>query len=127
MHIGITSFIFDFFLDIVLVKTDNTLLELLKVCNMMKSFKNIIFELFLVALLFIKNCLQGPDLIGETLLSHSEIINNQSQVLVHSIKMLQFLSHLIGLFVQFLDIKLPWSNISLKLLDLVIKHKLELL
>jgi len=93
----------------------------------MKSFKNIIFELFLVALLFIKNCLQGPDLIGETLLSHSEIINNQSQVLVHSIKMLQFLSHLIGLFVQFLDIKLPWSNISLKLLDLVIKHKLELL
>jgi len=67
------------------------------------------------------------NLIGKTLLSHSKIINNQSQVLVDSIEVLEFLSHLVGLLVEHLNFKFSRTNVSLKLLDLVIQDKFEFL
>jgi hypothetical protein len=41
--------------------------------------------------------------------------------------MLQLLSHDVGLLVKFLNFKFSWADISLELLDFVIKDKLELL
>jgi len=66
-------------------------------------------------------------LVCETLLSHSKIINDQGQVLIDSVEVLQLLSHDVGLLIELLDLKLSWTNVSLKLLDFVIKHELELL
>lgn len=60
-------------------------------------------------------------------MSHSQIVYNQCQVLVDSVEELELLSHLVGLFVQFLDLKLTWSDVSFELLNLVVKHELELL
>lgn len=65
----------------------------------MKAIKDIIFELFLEALLFIQFGSKILDLIGKTLLSHSEIIDNQSQVLIDSIEMSELLSHFISLLI----------------------------
>ncbi len=39
--------------------------------------------------------------------------------------MLELLPHLIGLLIELLDLDLTGSDISLKLLDLVIEHELE--
>jgi hypothetical protein len=41
--------------------------------------------------------------------------------------MLQLLSHDVGLFIELLNFKLSWTDVSLKLLDLIIKHELEFL
>lgn len=113
MKVSVTSFILDFFLDVLFVKTDDTSFKLFKVCDMMKTIKDIIFELLLEALLFIKFGSKILDLISETFLPHSEIIDNQCQVLIDSIEMSELLSHLVSLLIQFLNIKLSWADISL--------------
>ncbi len=40
--------------------------------------------------------------------------------------MLELLSHFVGLFIKLLDFEFSGSNVSLKFLNLVIQHKLEL-
>lgn len=99
MKVSITSLILNLFLYVFLVKTDDTRFKLFKVSDMMKAIKYIIFELFLEALLFIQFGSKILYLIGKTLLSHSEIIDNQSQVLIDSIEMSELLSHLISLLI----------------------------
>jgi hypothetical protein len=66
-------------------------------------------------------------LIGQTLLSHSKIINDQSQILVDTIEMLKLLSHLVCLFIELLDLNFTGSNVTLKLFNLIVEHELELL
>jgi len=53
VKISVSLFIFHLFLDIFFVETDHTLLQLLEICNVMKAFKNIIFELLFEALMLI--------------------------------------------------------------------------
>jgi hypothetical protein len=126
MEISVTSLVFDFFLDVLLMESNHTSLKLLEISDMMKAFEHIIFELLLETLLFIKLCSEILDFVSQTFLSHSQIINNQSQVLVDSIEMSQFLSHLVCLLIQLLDIKLSWTNVSLQFFDFVIQYELEL-
>lgn len=94
---------------------------------MVQALKDIILELLLVAFLTIKYLTKVLNLVGETLLSHSEIIDNQSQILVNTIKVFELLSHLVCLFIEHLNFKLTWPNVSLKFLDLIVEHKLEFL
>jgi hypothetical protein len=93
----------------------------------MQALIDIILELLLVGLLLVQFLAKVLDLVGKALLSHSEIINNQCQVQVHSIEVLQLLTHLVCLLIQGLNLELSWTDISLQLLDLIIEHKLELL
>ena len=65
----------------------------------MKTFENVIFELLLETLLVIKALSQMSDLVCKSFLSHPQVVHNECQVLVHSVKVLKLLSHLVGLLV----------------------------
>ena len=126
MEISVSLLILYLFLNILLVKSDNSLLKLFEVGNVMEALENIILELLFKLLLLIQLVSKVLNFIGKTFLSHSEIIDDQSKILIDSVEMLEFLSHLISLLIKFLDFKFSGSNISLKLLNLVIKHELKL-
>jgi len=53
MKIGISSLVLDLFLHILLVKADDTTLKLFEIGDVMQAIEDVIFELFLVALLLI--------------------------------------------------------------------------
>lgn len=108
------------------MEANNSSLELFEISYMMEHLVNIVLELFLVVLLLIQVSPQLLYIVCESLLSHSEIVHDKCQILIDSVEMLELLSHLVGLLVQSLDIKLSWSNLSLELLDLVIKNELKL-
>lgn len=93
----------------------------------MEALENIVLELLLETLLVIELFSQVGHLIGQTLLSHSKIINDQSQILVDTIEMLKLLPHLVCLFIELLDLNFTGSNVTLKLLNLIVEHELELL
>lgn len=126
VEVSISLLILDLFLDILFVEADHTLLQLLEVGNVMKTFKDVILELLLEALLLIKILSQMSDLIGQAFLTHAQVIDNKSQVLVNTIEMLELLTHLVSLLVKLLDFNFTGSNVTLKLLNLVIQDELEL-
>lgn len=109
------------------MEANDSSLELLEVSDVVECLEDVILELLFVVLLFIQALSEILNLISQTFLSHSQIIDDKGQVLVDTIEVLQLLSHLVGLLVQLLDLKFSWSNISFELLDFVIEHKLELL
>jgi hypothetical protein len=118
-------FLFELFLDVDLVKTHDLLLQLFVIANLVQTVMNVVFELFNFAFLLFENRSQFPLFENETLLPHSEIFNNQTQVVVHALKVLFFLFHLVGLFLEFFDLLSPRSNVCSKLFDLVVKYELE--
>lgn len=127
VQVGVSLLILDLFLDVLLVEADDALLEFLEVSDVMQALEHIVLELLLEALLVIQLLAQVRHLVSQALLSHSEIINDQSQVLINTIKVLKLLSHLVGLLIKLLDFNLTGSNVTLELLDLVIEDELELL
>lgn len=126
MEIGIALLIFNLFFYVLLMKTNDALLKFFKVGNVVKAFEDIVLKLLLEAFLVIKLLSQVGNLIGQALLSHAEIVDDQSEVLVHSVEVLKLLSHLVGLLIELLDLDFTGSDVSLELLDLVIEHELEL-
>jgi hypothetical protein len=60
-------------------------------------------------------------------LPHSEIVNDESKILIDSVEMLELLPHDVGLLLKFLNFYLSRSDISLQLLDFVIQNELEFL
>ena len=58
--------------------------------------------------------------------SHPQILNNQTQVHKDSLEVSLLLLHLIGLLLELVDSVASWPNITLQLLDFVIKYELEL-
>ena len=69
-------------------------LELLEVSDVVECLKDVILELLFVVLLFIQALSEILNLVSQTFLSHSQIIDDKGQVLVDTIEMLQLLSHL---------------------------------
>lgn len=59
-------------------------------------------------------------------MAHLEILNDEFQVCADGLEVLHFDLHLIDLFVQRGNVVFTGKDISLQLLDLIIKHKLEL-
>ena len=92
----------------------------------MHTVKKIIFESLLIVILSIYFHSIVCDFVCKTLLSHSKIINDQSQILIHTIKMLQFRPHLVCLLIEFLNFYFSWPNISFQFLNLIVKNKFEL-
>lgn len=126
VEVCIALLILDFLLDVLLVEADDTLLELLEVSDVVKALEHIVLELLLEALLLIELFSQVRHLVSETFLSHTQVVHDQCEVLVHTVKVLELLSHLVCLLIQFLDLDLPGPNVSLQFLYLVVKNELEL-
>jgi len=126
MKVSISLLILDLFFDILFVKADDSFLELLEISNMMEALEDIVLELLLEALLFIKLLPQMSDLICQTFLSHTQIVHDKRKILVNTIEMLELLTHLISLLIQFLNLDLTGSNITLEFLNLVVEDELEL-
>jgi hypothetical protein len=99
MKVSIALLILDLFFNILLVKSDNTLLQLFEISDVVKALKYIILELLFEAFLLIELFSQVSDFIGQTFLSHTQIINDKSEILIHSVEVLQLLSHLICLLI----------------------------
>ena len=70
------------------MQTNNPFLQFLEVGNVMKTLKDIILELLFKAFLFIELFSQVCDFIGQAFLAHTKIIDNKSQVLIHTVKVL---------------------------------------
>ena len=66
------------------------------------------------------------DHLYHVLLSCLQIIDNVTEVGVDLIVVPKILVHFIGLLLEPRDLLTPWSNISFKFLDFIVKHKLEL-
>lgn len=107
------------------MEADDTCFQLFVVGRVVQCLVNVILELLFVRLLLVKLLSKILDLIGETFLPHSEIIDDKSQVLVHPIEVFQLLSHLVGLLVKRLDLELSWTDVTLQLLDLVVENEFE--
>lgn len=110
-----------------LVKADDSLLELLVVSDVVQCIVYLIFELLLLLFLSLQDLAQVTVLTNQPTHPHSQILNNQTQVHKDSLEMSLLLLHLICLLLELVDSVASWPNITLQLLDLVIKHKLELL
>jgi len=117
--------LFEFFLHINLVEAYDLLLQLFKIANRVQTIVYIVFELFNFTFLLFENRSQLPLFKNKALLSHSEILNNQTQVVVDALKVLFLLFHLVGLFFEFFDFFSSRSDVCSKLFDLVIKDELE--
>ena len=126
VDIGVSGLVLDLLFHVFLVQSDDSSLQLFEVSDVMENLEDIILEFLLVALLLVQLLPQVFDLGGQTLLSHSQIVNDQSQVLVHPVKMLQLLPHDVGLLLKLLDLDLSWADVSLQFLDFIIQDELEL-
>jgi len=127
MDVSVSGLVLDLFFDVLFMESNDTSLKLLEISDVVKDLKNIVLELLLVSFLLVKVLSQVFDLGGQTLLSHSEIIHDKSKILIDSVEMLQLLPHDVGLLLELLNFNFSWADISLELLDFVIKNELELL
>lgn len=127
VQVIVTLLILYLFKDILFMKTNYSSFQLFEIVNMEQNFVNVVFELLLIGLLLIQFFLEVFNFMGQTFLSHTQIINNKCKILVNSVEMLQFLAHFACLFIEFVNFFLTRSDISFKLFNFVIKHELELL
>jgi len=127
VKVSVSTFLLHLLLHVLFVQADHSSLQFLEIGDVVQYLKNIILEGFLVALLLVEVLTQLLYFVGEAFLTHAQVINNQSQVLVDSVEEFELLTHLVGLLVELLDFELSWANVSLELFDLIIEHKLELL
>lgn len=107
------------------MKADDALLQFFEISDVMKALEYIVLELLFEALLFVKLLSKVSYLICETLLTHSQIIDDQGKVRVDSVEMLELLSHLVGLLVELLNFDLSRSDFTFQLLNLVIEDEFE--
>lgn len=114
------------FLDPSLVEAHNAPLKFLVVGDVLDNLKNIVLETFLSEDLDVKSMSTSQVFFLKTLVAHLEILNNEFQVCADGLEVLHFDLHLIDLFVQRGDIVFTGKDIALQLLDLIIKHELEL-
>ena len=112
---------------IALIESDAGFLQLLEVGNMVETGEDIVFELPDAPILVHPHLHQLLQLIFETLLSLGQIGHNQLQVVFDAAEVEDLLLHLTSGVLQLLDDFLPWPDVSLQLLDLVVEHELELL
>lgn len=110
------------------VKSDNALLELF-VCQTVleEHLLAVVLELSHFLILLRNRDLHLAERLRKTFLAHSQVIHNQDKILVDSIKVLLLWSHLVRLFIQLLNLHFLRADVSLELLNLIVKYKFELL
>ena len=110
------------------VKSDDSLLQLFEIVLILAVGRvEILLKAALHFLLLVDGLLKLGRLLGESLLSHAEIVDDEHQVLVYAVELLLLGSHLIGLLIKLLNLHIFRADVSLELLDLVVEHELELL
>ena len=96
------------------VEPHNTLFQLLVgQCVLEQLLVDVVFESLHGAFLGVDFVLHLLCSLRETLLSHAKVINDQNQVLVHSVEVFLFGAHFISLFVEFLNLDLLRADVSL--------------
>ena len=111
--------------EVVKVLVDNSL-QLVKVIDVLSDPVDGILEALDFNLVSSNLCSVLLDEFLHMLLTSSQVIDNVTQIGVDLVELSQVLVHIIGFFLQSGNFHTSWSNISLELLDLVIKHELEL-
>ena len=109
-----------------LVKLNDTLLQLLVVSDVLDDLEHVSLEAILLQRLHVELMTAIQILVLQPLVPHLEIVHDQVQVVTDALEVLHLDLHLVDTLVQGSNIVLTGQNISLELLDLVIKHKLEL-
>lgn len=109
-----------------LVESDDRLLQLLVVSDVIQGVVHLILELARLFHLTAKHRLQSAVLGDKALHAHFEILDNQAQVHEHSVEVESLLLHLVGLLFQLVNSVATGSNVPFQFLDLVVKNKLEL-
>lgn len=117
--------VLDLLRHVLLVKSDDGLLQLLVVADVVKCDVNLVFEMLLLLILLFKDLLEATILSNQASHSHTQIFDNQGQVVEHTLEMGLLLLHFVSLVLQFFNRGSTGSNISLKLLDFVVEHKFE--
>ena len=93
------------FLNPLLVETDDTSLEGFEVVvAAVEDLEAVISELFHFSFLLLELFAQLLQLGRETLLTHAEVFNDEGQVLIDSLEVEDFRTHLVDLFVQGLNL-----------------------
>ena len=110
------------------VESDNALLELF-VCQTVleEHLLTVVLELSHFLILLRNRDLHLAERLRKTLLAHSQVIHNQDKILIDSIKVLLLWSHLVRLLIQLLNLHFLRADVSLELLNLIVKYKFELL
>jgi len=109
------------------VKANNTLLQPLVVLDMLHYLEDVVLEALLPHQLKVYFVPATQEFIFETLVLHSQIINDQIQVVTDPVEMLDFDLHLVNLLMQARNIVLTRQNISLQFFNFVIKNEFEFL
>ena len=109
-----------------LVKPNDALLKLFVVSDVLDNFEDVTLESISLQKLHVKLVTAVQVLILETFVSHLEIVDDQVQVVANTLEMLNLNLHLVDLLVQRRNVVFSGQNISLELLDFVIKHEFEL-
>lgn len=63
----------------------------------------------------------------ETFLAHAQVVHDQHQVLVYSVKVFLLRSHLVCLLIKLRNVKLLRADVSFEFFDFVVENKFELL
>jgi hypothetical protein len=90
VYVEISTIILQLFFHIFLVKMNGAGSKLLIVNDLSTDIQYILFELLLKKFLGIYSHSQISNLICETLLPHSKVVDDQSQILIHPVKVFKF-------------------------------------
>jgi hypothetical protein len=105
----------------------NHSLQLIEVINVLSDPVNSVLEALDFNIISSNLCSVFLDQLLHVLLTSSQVINNITKICVNLVKLSQVFVHVVGLFLQSSDLHSSWGNVSLELLDFVIKYELELL
>ena len=94
---------------------------------MVECGEEILLKSPLCLLLLINDSLKFAGFPSQTFLSHSQLVDDQDKVLVHSVELLLLRSHLVCHFIELLDLGLLRTDVLSEFLDLVVQNELELL
>ena len=109
------------------VEADDALLQLLVVLDVLNDLEHVVLEPLLLDVLDVEFVPTAEILVLQALVLHLKVIDNKVKVVTDPRKVLHLYLHLVDLLVQAGNIVLTRQDISLQLLDLVVKDEFELL
>ena len=94
------------------MQADGVRLQLFVVRDELHAFVNVVLEHLFVVLLLLKRLFLLAHLVLQTFLPHSQIIYDESKVLVDAVEVLQFLFHFACLLLKLLDFNLSRADVA---------------
>ena len=115
------------FLDPSFVQSNDALLKLFVVLNVLNNIKDVVLKTLLLQQLHVKLVTAVEVFVFETLVLHLQVIDNEVKVVTNSLEVLHFDLHLVDLLVKRRNVVFSGQNVSLQLLDLVVEHEFKFL